>query len=428
MNAPLSAPLFCRRRNGAARPDPRRHRGLQRRPESAQGQPRRRRLLRRQRQGAAARVRAPRRARDDRKRRAARLSADRRHRRPTTARCRRCCSAPTATSSRAGRVVTVQALGGTGGAQGRRRFPAPLRARRASLDQRSELGEPSRAVRRRRLHRQHLSLLRRGDARPRFRRHDRRRCEAVPRRDRSSCCTPAATTRPASIRRPSSGAASSRSCARAGCVPFLDLAYQGFADGIDADGAVVRRFAATPGPLFVSSSFSKSFSLYGERVGALSIVAADRDEAARVLSQLKRVIRAQLLEPADARRPDRRHGAATRPSCARCGSRSSATMRERIRADAPRAGRAACARARRAPTSDFVLRAARHVLVLRPDQGAGRAAARANSRSTRSTPGASASPRSIRATSTTWPTRSPRSSRRRDGRCAILTVDRRFAL
>ena len=53
-----------------------------------------------------------------------------------------------------------------------------------------------------------------------------------------------------------------------GLVPFLDLAYQGFGEGIDADGAVVRKFAATPGPLFVSSSFSKSFSLYGERVGA----------------------------------------------------------------------------------------------------------------------------------------------------------------
>jgi aromatic-amino-acid transaminase len=82
-----------------------------------------------------------------------------------------------------------------------------------------------------------------------------------------------------------------------GLVPFLDMAYQGFGDGIDADGAVVRRFAATPGPLFVSNSFSKSFSLYGERVGALSVVAADRDEAVRVLSQLKRVIRANYSNP-----------------------------------------------------------------------------------------------------------------------------------
>ncbi|MEO8346804.1 MAG: amino acid aminotransferase [Betaproteobacteria bacterium] len=82
-----------------------------------------------------------------------------------------------------------------------------------------------------------------------------------------------------------------------GLLPFLDLAYQGFADGIEPDGAVVRRFAATPGPLFVSSSFSKSFSLYGERVGALSVVTSDRDEAARVLSQLKRVVRANYSNP-----------------------------------------------------------------------------------------------------------------------------------
>ena len=82
-----------------------------------------------------------------------------------------------------------------------------------------------------------------------------------------------------------------------GLVPFLDLAYQGFGAGTDADAAVVRKFAATPGPLFVSNSFSKSFSLYGERVGALTVVAADRDEAVRVLSQLKRVVRANYSNP-----------------------------------------------------------------------------------------------------------------------------------
>jgi aromatic-amino-acid transaminase len=82
-----------------------------------------------------------------------------------------------------------------------------------------------------------------------------------------------------------------------GLIPFLDIAYQGFADGIDADGVVVRQFASTPGPLFVSNSFSKSFSLYGERVGALSVVSADRDEAGRVLSQLKRVVRANYSTP-----------------------------------------------------------------------------------------------------------------------------------
>jgi len=82
-----------------------------------------------------------------------------------------------------------------------------------------------------------------------------------------------------------------------GLLPFLDLAYQGFGDGIDADAAVVRGFAATMGPLLVSTSFSKSFSLYGERIGAFSVVASDQDEAARVLSQLKRIIRANYSTP-----------------------------------------------------------------------------------------------------------------------------------
>jgi aromatic-amino-acid transaminase len=82
-----------------------------------------------------------------------------------------------------------------------------------------------------------------------------------------------------------------------GLIPFLDMAYQGFGDGIDADGKVVRRFADAGGPLFVSNSFSKSFSLYGERVGALSIVAVSSEEAARVLSQLKRVVRTNYSNP-----------------------------------------------------------------------------------------------------------------------------------
>ena len=82
-----------------------------------------------------------------------------------------------------------------------------------------------------------------------------------------------------------------------GLMPFVDLAYQGFGDGIDADADVVRSFAATPGPLLVTSSFSKSFSLYGERAGALSVVATDKEEAARVLSQVKRIIRANYSNP-----------------------------------------------------------------------------------------------------------------------------------
>jgi aromatic-amino-acid transaminase len=82
-----------------------------------------------------------------------------------------------------------------------------------------------------------------------------------------------------------------------GLVPFLDMAYQGFSEGLDPDAAVVRRFAEACPAVFVSSSFSKSMSLYGERVGALSIVSASPDEAARVLSQLKRVIRTNYSNP-----------------------------------------------------------------------------------------------------------------------------------
>jgi aromatic-amino-acid transaminase len=82
-----------------------------------------------------------------------------------------------------------------------------------------------------------------------------------------------------------------------GLIPFLDMAYQGFAAGISEDGEVVRRFAATDGVLLVSNSFSKSFSLYGERVGALSVVGASAEEAARVLSQLKRVVRTNYSNP-----------------------------------------------------------------------------------------------------------------------------------
>jgi aromatic-amino-acid transaminase len=82
-----------------------------------------------------------------------------------------------------------------------------------------------------------------------------------------------------------------------GLTPFLDFAYQGFAEGIEADGAAVRSFARAGIPLLVSSSFSKSLSLYGERVGSLSVVAQSGDEAERVLSQLKRLVRTNYSNP-----------------------------------------------------------------------------------------------------------------------------------
>ncbi|MFC3627049.1 amino acid aminotransferase [Vogesella amnigena] len=86
-------------------------------------------------------------------------------------------------------------------------------------------------------------------------------------------------------------------CRERGLVPFLDMAYQGFAEGIAQDAVAVNLFSASGLQFFVSSSFSKSFSLYGERVGALSIVTASKEEAARVLSQLKRVIRTNYSNP-----------------------------------------------------------------------------------------------------------------------------------
>ena len=87
-------------------------------------------------------------------------------------------------------------------------------------------------------------------------------------------------------------------------LPFVDLAYQGFDQGLAADATAVRLLAASGIDAFVvANSYSKSFSLYGERVGALSMVAANRDEAARVLSKIKQTIRANYSSPAT-------HGAA----------------------------------------------------------------------------------------------------------------------
>jgi len=80
-------------------------------------------------------------------------------------------------------------------------------------------------------------------------------------------------------------------------VPFLDMAYQGFGDGIAEDGAVVQAFVAAGLDLFVATSFSKSFSLYGERVGAITVLCTSAEEAGRVLSQLKIVVRTNYSNP-----------------------------------------------------------------------------------------------------------------------------------
>ena len=113
-------------------------------------------------------------------------------------------------------------------------------------------------------------------------------------------------------------------------VPFLDLAYQGFADGVEADGYAVRLFAGAMSPVFLASSFSKSFSLYGERVGALSVVTASPDEASRVLSNLKRIVRTIYSNPPT-------HGGEivatvlANPELRSLWDRELGTMRERIK-------------------------------------------------------------------------------------------------
>jgi len=82
-----------------------------------------------------------------------------------------------------------------------------------------------------------------------------------------------------------------------GLVAFLDMAYQGFGEGLAEDGAVIGQFIGAGLDFFVSTSFSKSFSLYGERVGALSVACGSKEDASRVLSQLKIVIRTNYSNP-----------------------------------------------------------------------------------------------------------------------------------
>jgi aromatic-amino-acid transaminase len=82
-----------------------------------------------------------------------------------------------------------------------------------------------------------------------------------------------------------------------GLTAFLDMAYQGFGHGIAQDGAVIDLFVKAGLSFFVATSFSKSFSLYGERVGALSVHCETADEAAKVLSQLKIAIRTNYSNP-----------------------------------------------------------------------------------------------------------------------------------
>ncbi|MCJ8146234.1 aspartate/tyrosine/aromatic aminotransferase [Acinetobacter sp. A3.8] len=80
-------------------------------------------------------------------------------------------------------------------------------------------------------------------------------------------------------------------------IPFLDIAYQGFGQGVEQDAYLIRALANTDVKYVVSNSFSKIFSLYGERVGGLSFVCQDAEEAARVLGQLKATVRRNYSSP-----------------------------------------------------------------------------------------------------------------------------------
>ncbi|MCJ2064976.1 aspartate/tyrosine/aromatic aminotransferase [Methylobacterium sp. J-088] len=119
--------------------------------------------------------------------------------------------------------------------------------------------------------------------------------------------------------------------AERGLIPFLDIAYQGFGNGLDADAEPVRLFAESGQEFLVASSFSKSFSLYGERVGALTIVAENPAAKAKVEGFAKRLVRASYSNP-------HTHGAAiveivlTDPELRADWERELAEMRERIRA------------------------------------------------------------------------------------------------
>ena len=87
-------------------------------------------------------------------------------------------------------------------------------------------------------------------------------------------------------------------CAANGLLPFVDFAYQGFGSGIQEDAYAIRAFAAARVRCLIANSFSKSFSLYRERVGALTVITGSPAESKTLLSQIKRVIRTNYSSPA----------------------------------------------------------------------------------------------------------------------------------
>ena len=114
-------------------------------------------------------------------------------------------------------------------------------------------------------------------------------------------------------------------------IAFVDMAYQGFGDGLDEDAYAPRLLADAGITCLVANSFSKNFSLYGERCGGLSVVCADKDEAQRVLGQLTCTVRANYSNPPT-------HGASVvarvlnTPALRSLWESELGAMRERIRA------------------------------------------------------------------------------------------------
>ena len=145
---------------------------------------------------------------------------------------------------------------------------------RERLDERADLGQPQGHVRRRRLSRRPIIPItippRAGWTFDRDVRRRWRRC----RRATSSCCTSAATTRPAWTCRRRQWREVADIAAQRRWIPFFDFAYQGFGDGLDADRAGPAAVSGRrPAAFSSAASFSKNFGLYNERVGALPLVA-----------------------------------------------------------------------------------------------------------------------------------------------------------
>ena len=156
-------------------------------------------------------------------------------------------------------------------------------------------------------------------------------------------------------------------CKERKLTPFLDMAYQGFGYGIVEDGAAVQKFVAAGMSFLVSTSFSKSFSLYGERAGALSVLCDSKEEASRVLSQLKIAIRTNYSSPPT-------HGGAVvaavlgNPELRAMWERELGDMRGADQVHAPETGRWTHGSGR-ATGHGFHYPSDRHVQLLGPEQG-----------------------------------------------------------